>query len=193
MGGTTGIISPTRRFACFLHQILFLSCLGSSVEGLGDLYFKNLRTWKPSSPTWAFNLPWIQKTEKKKQRSWKTVPNHFLQPDSFWSTPTQITLVALFWLLYLPNEKASFLGTRSKHTQRTHAKKGSKLNQLKNEPNWNPKKETSWNTFYSNVKCPARNVTAVYFQKGFRFKNVYLKLWHQKKFIFYHTRHAHLW
>lgn len=68
MGGTTGIISPTRRFACFLHQILFLSCLGSSVEGVGDLYFKNLRTWKPSSPTWAFNLPWIQKTEKKKSK-----------------------------------------------------------------------------------------------------------------------------
>ena len=39
-GGTTEIISRPTWFACFFHQILFLSCWENSISGLRDLHFK---------------------------------------------------------------------------------------------------------------------------------------------------------
>ena len=56
---------------------------------------------------------------------------------------------------------------------------------FKNELNWNQEKnEASLNTFYRNFRCPARNVTAVFYFQDFMFKKIYSKLGHQvPKFV----------
>ena len=56
---------------------------------------------------------------------------------------------------------------------------------FKNELNLNQEKnEASLNTFYRNFRCPARNVTAVFYFQDFIFKKIYSKLGHQvPKFV----------
>lgn len=102
---------------------------------LRDQHFKNLRTWKPSSPTWAFNLPWIQKTEKNKdlEKQSQTISCSLIHSDPH--------LLKLHWWLcsltaLLTKWKGSFLGTGSRHHRGPKQKKKKKRSKSKfNE--WN--------------------------------------------------------